>query len=195
MGKPISIIMLTSGYTETLRGNIVSLLEQDYDSDYEVVVVRDSKKGETSDVVKQLMPEYGSKLSTTYLPDAPKYITDVEVSIMLGTKAARYENIILVTSRFDAPGRDWLQRASEIITQPLMLGLPLAMAGKSWLKKTAHKRKTGKLISTWLGEHGLTDKQVRLPKELCDCFEIAYLREDYIAADELRYFIFRYVTQ
>ena len=193
MDTPISIIIPARGYADALQKNIVTVLEQDYEPGYEVIVVRDSQKGETSDVVKLFMPRY-SHLTSTYVPDSPKYITDVEVAVMLGTKAAKYNNIIIVAPQFSAPDKDWLKRAAESISHPLTLGQPLALAGKSWLRKASHRRKTLKIISTWLEEHGLNDKQIRLPKEQASIFDIAYLRDEYIASDDLRYFIYRYVT-
>lgn len=193
MNEPISIIIIADGYASALERNLPLVLSQQYEPGFEVVVVKESKKSETGDVLKPLMASH-ENLSSTYLPDKPQYITDGEVAIMLGTKAVKYDHIIIIHPTFEVPSNEWLKDVSDVLNSKLTVGKPHYHSKNGILSRFKHKRKTAKLLSYWCKENSQKKKDIYLNKHLRSLFNIAYSRESYFEDPELRYFIYQYTN-
>ena len=163
MEEPISIVIVAEGYANALERNLPGVLAQQYAPGFEVIVVRESKKGETIDVETPLMAQYGN-ISSTYIPDKPQYITDSEVAIMLGTKAAKHDNIVIIHPLFEVPSENWLQEVAAVLTPTITIGTPFYDRKFGFIGKMRHNSRTAKLIKPWLKEHGDSIKDHKLKK-------------------------------
>lgn len=93
-----SIIVLADCPVSKLEDILRELLTEHADDTTEIIVVRESKRGETEDLITRLqsnMPE--GKLRSTYVPDKPQYISYRDVSILLGVKAAHSDNLRILS--------------------------------------------------------------------------------------------------
>ena len=57
MDRPLSIIILSNDDSVSLRNTLPALLSQDYGPGYEVIVVRETRRGDVRDMLKPLMEE------------------------------------------------------------------------------------------------------------------------------------------
>lgn len=91
--RPVSVIVVADNNAEDLRANLDSLLSQDYEPGYEVIVVVDKDEDGTDDFLKA----YGKRpnLYTTFVPDSSRYMSRRKLAITLGVKAAKNELILL----------------------------------------------------------------------------------------------------
>lgn len=91
--RPVSVIVVADNNAEDLRANLDSLLSQDYEPGYEVIVVVDKDEDGTGDFLKA----YGKRpnLYTTFVPDSSRYMSRRKLAITLGVKAAKNELILL----------------------------------------------------------------------------------------------------
>lgn len=193
MNDPISIIIIADSYANALERNLPSVLAQRYEPGFEVIVVRETKKGETHDVLKPLLAKH-ENLSSTYLPDKPQYITDAEVAIMLGTKSAKNDQIIIIHPTFEVGSDGWLAEAAAVIDGTITVGKPHYHRKSSFLSRFRHRQKTMKLLGRWCKENDIKKRDVCLKKQDKTLFNIAYSKEAYIGDADLRYFIYRHTN-
>ena len=99
--RPVSVIVVADNNAEDLRANLDSLLSQDYEPGYEVIVVVDKDEDGTGDFLKA----YGKRpnLYTTFVPDSSRYMSRRKLAITLGVKAAKNE-LILLAGRYRTSG-------------------------------------------------------------------------------------------
>lgn len=93
-----SIIVLADSPVGKLEELLQELLTEHSDDATEIIVVRESKRGETEDLVTRLqsnLPE--GKIRSTYVPDKPQYISFRDVSILLGVKSALSDNLCIIS--------------------------------------------------------------------------------------------------
>ncbi len=86
------IIAVHDNATETAR-NLPAFLSQDYDGEYEVIVVNDSASNETSDILMHLSRSY-PHLYTTFIPESSHYLSRRKLALTVGVKAAKNEWVI-----------------------------------------------------------------------------------------------------
>ncbi len=103
---PISIILTPDDDAEALSDNLSLYLEQDYPTDYQVIVVAPKKDKETEDILKQ---HANKRLYITFTPDSSRYMSKKKLAITLGVKASKY-NWVLMADIFCKPQNDqWLK--------------------------------------------------------------------------------------
>ncbi len=113
--KGLSIVLTAHDQAAELERNLPVLLEQDYDSDYEVIVVDESSTDETSDVLKRMKAKY-PRLYTTYIPGSSHYLSRKKLAITVGIKAARNEWVILTEASCRPENGEWLNAMEEYMT-------------------------------------------------------------------------------
>lgn len=74
MSKNISIIIITNDNDIVLRDTLPTVLCQQYDARFEVIVVRETKKGDIKDILEPFYQQY-ENLHSTYLPDQPQRLS------------------------------------------------------------------------------------------------------------------------
>lgn len=209
----ISILITEECNPSMLHRNLEEIFNQDYDDAYEVIVVREEKKGELNDMLEDMMHLHNN-LKTTYLPDEPQYITDEEVKLLLGVKAAQNEQIIIIDGEMIPASDKWLNNVADVIwtdrtektahtdeqkepfsmpVQPLLLGHPANIDKRSFFKKISHRRKVKKLTRKWAKKKGLNYKCLIANKTQSKLFEISFSRSQYIADPEMRNIILAHV--
>lgn len=113
-GEGISVIIPAHDDAEELDKHLPLLLSQQYDGDYQVIVVAEQGDSDTEDVLKRV--GNNPHLYTTFIPNSSRYMSRRKLSITLGVKAARYEWIIL-TDAFSSPQSDeWLRNMARNFT-------------------------------------------------------------------------------
>lgn len=90
---PLSLIITIRDEAELLESNLPLWLNQDYDNDYEVIVVAEKGRNETDNAIKRIGEH--PKLYVTFVPQSSKYICRKKLAITLGVKAAQNEWIVL----------------------------------------------------------------------------------------------------
>ena len=103
---PVSIILTPHENGRELEENLPLYLDQDYPSDYEVVVVVWKGDAETEDVLKRFADQ--PRLYTTYIPDSSRYMSRKKLAITLGIKAAKHEWIMMTDAECRPNTRKWL---------------------------------------------------------------------------------------
>lgn len=104
--RPVSVIVVADNNAEDLRDNLDSLLSQDYEPGYEVIVVVDKDEDGTGDFLKA----YGKRpnLYTTFVPDSSRYMSRRKLAITLGVKAAKNELILLTDATCRPVSDKWI---------------------------------------------------------------------------------------
>lgn len=104
--RPVSVIVVADNNAEDLRANLDSLLSQDYEPGYEVIVVVDKDEDGTGDFLKA----YGKRpnLYTTFVPDSSRYMSRRKLAITLGVKAAKNELILLTDATCRPVSDKWI---------------------------------------------------------------------------------------
>lgn len=83
------------------------LLNQNY-PDYEVIVVNDSSIDNTSEVISEMLTQYGN-LRQTFIPEGSRNVSRRKLAIMLGVKAARGEVIVVTNANCCPASAEWLR--------------------------------------------------------------------------------------
>lgn len=104
--RPVSVIVVADNNAEDFRANLDSLLSQDYEPGYEVIVVVDKDEDGTGDFLKA----YGKRpnLYTTFVPDSSRYMSRRKLAITLGVKAAKNELILLTDATCRPVSDKWI---------------------------------------------------------------------------------------
>lgn len=185
--------MIINDYdAESTQMFVRAIMSQQYDGEFEVIVVRESEKGETLDALKPIMAQH-KNLSTTYIPDRPQYISDSDVAIMLGTKAAHYDNIIIVHTSTEITNDQWLTTIGDNLNEFVTIGTPHYPRNFSFIKRLGHRKLYRKDMKKWCEERGLKSSRLRAPKTVNKTFAIHYKRTDYLADNLLRIFVSTFI--
>jgi len=199
MSKPISIVIITNDDSITLRNSLPEIFAQQYDAAFEVIVVRETRTGEMKDLLEPLLERYPN-LHTTYLPDKPQYVTNEEVEILLGVKAAQYEDIIIIPPSFMPTNDNWLSESSIIIsdsetgiaeTRPILLATA-HYDNAGFFRKRRNKKAVAKLLKPWCKSNSIRRKSLQVSKEDRGMFTIAFSRQAYLDDIRLRDIIYKH---
>lgn len=91
----------------SLQKNLPLYLNQDYPTDFQVIVVAPQNDHETSDVLKRFASN--THLYTTFIPESSRYMSKKKLAITLGVKAARYDWVLMADICCFPTGDNWLQ--------------------------------------------------------------------------------------
>ena len=123
--QPVSIIITAHDEKAELERNLPLFLYQDYDADFQVIVVAESHESDTEYVLKKLKKQFGDRFYYTLIPDTSRYMSRKKLQITLGVKAAKYDWILLTTPTCHPDSSSWLKYASKYRTDQsnLVLGV------------------------------------------------------------------------
>ena len=157
--KPtFSIIIAVHDQAHELEQNLPQLLTQQYDGNYEVIVVDESSSDETSDVLKQLKDTH-QHLYTTFLPKYQFQKNRRRLALTLGVKAAKYQWVIFTDINTLPPSDTWLQELAAFTIPPteLLLGYYRRKKDDLYLRQYEHidqARKTIVRAEHWRERNG-----------------------------------------
>lgn len=105
---PISVVLVAHNEADWLRENLVYLLEQDYPSDFEIVVV-DYTSTDDTQFVLQLCAENYPNLKVVSLPSDVNMFRGKKFPLSMGIKSAKHD-ILLLTEPDCVPANfNWLR--------------------------------------------------------------------------------------
>lgn len=104
----ISVIIYCKDSARALEQSLPSILNQNYNAAFEVIVATDGRNEHADDVVKLLSVSHHN-LRMTYVPDEAHALSRKKLAVTLGIKAARYDYVVLTDANVHIMSRDWLQ--------------------------------------------------------------------------------------
>ncbi len=125
--KPgVSIIVYAHNQGEALVRNLPVLLNQDYPS-YEVIVLDDTSCDETQAVLTMLDQRY-ERLFHTKIDEKVRTMSHRKLAVLLGTKAAHYELVVMTHAQCLPSSEKWLDNmvshfsnpATEVVIGPVV---------------------------------------------------------------------------
>ena len=123
---PISIVVVIKDETDYIDNTLPLLLSQEYDNDYEVVVVNDTPDLEqTIDSLKELEERYDNLYVTTIKKDRSFKHTH-KLALTIGIKAAKFDNILITEPKSAPISNEWLNYMAYGFTnkKSLVTGYP-----------------------------------------------------------------------
>lgn len=110
-----SIVIAAHDNAYELERNLPSVLSQDYEAGYEVVVVDESSTDETADVLKRLQNTYPN-LYVTFIPESSHYLSRRKLALTVGVKAAKNEWVVFTSADCKPLSEKWLTALSAHCT-------------------------------------------------------------------------------
>lgn len=105
---PVSVIVHDDARAWNLPLLLPALLEQDYPAPMEVIVVNDGARAASEEAVARLDGKYPN-LYMTFLPGGSRSLSRRKLALMLGIKAARYDNVALIGGHCIPDSNLWLR--------------------------------------------------------------------------------------
>lgn len=110
----VSVIVYSVDEPDRLQELLPMLLDQEYDGEYEVIVVNEGDSLRVRDVI-EAMNTVHHNLYLTHTPDGARNLSRKKLALTLGIKAARYPVIAVTTADATIPSRRWL----ALMTEPM----------------------------------------------------------------------------
>lgn len=108
----VSVIVYAQGAGHNLVTLLPQILQQNYPSAMEVVVVNDETDDDTENIVSELALHYPN-LYLTFAPDRSRSLSRRKLSITLGIKAARYDHVLVTDGHCRISSPFWLQHMAS----------------------------------------------------------------------------------
>lgn len=103
----VSVIVYSEDDAENLEILLPQILEQEYNGQFEVIVVNDGAVSSTKDVIARLERIYPN-LYMTFTPLESRSLSRKKLAVTLGIKAARYEIVVLTMGNSRIESKTWL---------------------------------------------------------------------------------------
>ena len=118
-----SIVLAIHDQALAVDSNLPILLTQQYEGQYNVIVVDESSTDDTADTLERLKAEH-PRLYTTFLPKYQFQTNRLRLALTIGVKAAKNDWIIFTDITKPVPGETWLDELSGFCndTTVLLLG-------------------------------------------------------------------------
>lgn len=130
---PVSVVVYCRDNAQQLRSLLPSLLEQNYDAPFEVIVINDGSSEDIKDVVNHLLLSH-SNLYITYIPEQARNLSRRKLAVTLGVKAAHYPYVVLTNADAVISSTEWLSG----ITEPFCRGRELVIGHAAILPGKDH---------------------------------------------------------
>ena len=130
-GEPlpeVSVVVYAQDQAEQLSRLLPQLLEQDYPSPFEVIVVNEGQSEATEEAVAPLVCRYRN-LYLTYTPDGARNLSRKKLALTLGIKAARYPVVAIVDADTSVNSARWLRIIGSHFLNP---ACEVVIGGTKW---------------------------------------------------------------
>lgn len=138
---PITVLLTVHDQAKELEMHLSSFLSQEFDNDFQVVVVAEQGDSETEDVLKRY--ENDSHLYATFIPSSSRYMSKKKLAVTLGVKAAKYEWIIMTDAGCTPASPYWLQCMSKACNE----NNKLVLGYSNYMTETADFRRLEQLYT------------------------------------------------
>ena len=107
-----TVVVAVHDQADDIEQNLPALLTQQYQGDYNVVVVDESSTDGTADVLKKLKADY-PHLYTTFLPKSVPNRSRLQLALNIGVKAALSDRIVFADITRPPLVSEWLTGLTE----------------------------------------------------------------------------------
>ncbi len=114
---PASVIVYAQDDAESLEKTLSSLLSQDYEPGFEVIVVNEGASVDVQTLVGQLKLLH-SNLYLTFTPDGARSLSRKKLAITIGVKAARNPVVVITDDHTIMPSPQWLSKMMTPFADP-----------------------------------------------------------------------------
>ncbi|MDR1563196.1 MAG: glycosyl transferase family 2 [Dysgonamonadaceae bacterium] len=129
---PVSVIVYIQNGDINLSTVLPVILEQNY-PEFEVIITLETMSNENERILNTLKEQYPN-LHSTHIPVETKNISRKKLGLMLGIKAARYENLLFTESDSLPVTDDWLRSmARHFLAKSIVLGMSVRKDEKGFL--------------------------------------------------------------
>lgn len=173
---PISIVITPHENAMELEENLPLFLNQDYPSDFKVIVVAWKSDSEDEDVLKR----YSSNphLYTTYIPDSSRYMSRKKLAITIGVKAAKTEWIVMTDITCRPDSEQWLRTLAGKCAE----GNNLVIGYTRYDIETSDYRRFERLVDAFY----LMRETKRGKTYRCDSRCLAFRKSDFVKEEGFR---------
>jgi glycosyltransferase involved in cell wall biosynthesis len=106
---PVSVIICAKNESDNLRNFLPGVLEQDYPSGFEVIVVNDCSEDDTAHILEELQEQYPHLKVSTIIKDI-KFTHNKKLAQVIGIKAASNEILLFTDADCQPESNKWLER-------------------------------------------------------------------------------------
>ncbi len=134
--EPVSIIICARNEEDNLMKHLPLLLNQDYDSKFEVIVVNDCSFDESYEKMLRMQPDY-PHLEIRNIVKNDHYEHGKKFALSIGIKAAKYNRLLLTDADCYPTSANWLKIMQRNFTdkKTIVLGYGPYERGKGLLNK------------------------------------------------------------
>ncbi|MFI3267372.1 MAG: glycosyltransferase [Rikenellaceae bacterium] len=112
--EPVSVILVVVDEIEYLKNHVETILNQNFPTNYEVVIVNDRPESvETIDYLIALREKYKDKLYVTTIKRDASFHNAKRLAYTIGIKAAKYNNIVFTDPQVEVKSEYWLKSLSR----------------------------------------------------------------------------------
>lgn len=104
---PLSVIITLHDNTHEIEKKLPLYLNQNYPTDFQVIIVYEEGDSETDDILKRFADN--KHLYHTFIPNSSRYVSRRKLAITMGVKAAKNEWILLTDVECRPAGENWLR--------------------------------------------------------------------------------------
>lgn len=105
----VSVVIYANNNGDNIGALLDDIFAQDYPADYEVIVVTDGSYDSTERIVGELQLSH-TNLYLTFTPEHSRNLSRRKLSITLGVKAARFDNVLLTCANCRPDSNQWMKR-------------------------------------------------------------------------------------
>lgn len=120
---PISVIVCAKNEAKNLKEFIPSILEQDYNNNFEIVLINDRSTDETADVINNFS-DLHPNIKVVNVLENENFWGNKKYAVTLGIKAAKYENLLFTDGDCKPVSSNWISEMSKLFsnTKKIVLG-------------------------------------------------------------------------
>ena len=129
----VSIVLTAHNAEDLLANNLPHFLEQDFPSEYEVVVVNDRSTDASEEILAAMSVQYPN-LHVTYIREDEKFKTTKKLALTVGIKATKHDWILFSELDTVPSGPGWLASMQRYFTprNEIVLGYNTIAPSKNW---------------------------------------------------------------
>lgn len=104
----LSVVITVHDNAREIERHLPSMLQQQYDGKWEVIIVDESSTDDTQDVLIRMKATY-PQLYTTFIPESSHYVSRKKLALTVGIKASHNDWIVMTEIDCRAQNSRWLQ--------------------------------------------------------------------------------------